>query len=135
MQESFFLLIPFRRHSTLEINIRLKYPDLRSSRFSPKPDCRSTDIHPRSTGQSPEFNREFGTYSQGIAVDPPVDRLRTLCMLCMSVDRDGRPTCLFFCCCCCFHLPCLSSSTSLAIFDNTWQSCQFLGNILSFQQL
>ena len=29
---------------------------------------------------------------------------------------------------------CLSLSTSLAIFDNTWQSCQFIGNILSFQQ-
>ena len=100
--------------------------------FRPKPDCRSTggstDLHLGRPVGRPKNNRELGTYSQGIW---------TLCMLCMSVDLAVRPTCLFFCCCCYFLL---LSPLPFVInflgdhFDNPWQSCQFLGNILSFQQ-
>ena len=91
MQES--SIYPFSQTINPRKHIRLKYPDLRSSRFSPKPDCRSTDLLSGRPDQSTEINREFGSYSQGISVDRPVDRLRPCaCCACRStgpVDRSA----------------------------------------------
>ena len=119
MQENSELIL-FRRVLNPRTTLGLNTSHQRSSSFQPKPDCRSTgtvDRPPVDPVGRPNLTESLAHYSQGLSVDRAGRPPKALCMLCMSVDRSGRPTlpdsaaAAIFCCC-----PlCLPSSTSLAI--------------------
>ena len=146
-QESYF----FSWYSkTLEIPLFIQQIS-DSAQNSPQPDCRSTgrstDPMYRSTRPVDRSQPRVGYFQ---SVDWAVDRADSLCMLCTSVDRTGRPNSCYcgrpagpvdrtpavaafnlFCCCCFFRLSSTTSSTipwrSLSTFStisslsNSWE--------------
>ena len=112
--------IPSNQTQTLELNNSLKYTDFRNNRFSPEPDCRSTDLFHQSTGRSTgcpteswaltvRFYRSTGqptgcpTESWALTVRdcgrPPSDPVHAV-----HVGRPGRSTDQPVFCCCCYFL-------------------------------
>jgi len=115
----------FYKILTLETNNSLKYTDFRNSRFSPKPDCRSTG---RST--DPSIGRPVGRPKTTESWALTVRELRSTgrstasgpcaCCACRSTWPVDRPACFSaaaaISCCCPL---CLSSSTFMAITSTT----------------
>ena len=80
----------------------------------------------RSTRRSTQQTRDFGSCSRSTCRSTAHASVHVV-----HVGRPGRSTDPPVFCCCCYFLPlslCLSSSTSLEIFDDTWQA---LGMIIT----
>ena len=115
------------------INIGLKYLTSAEQQISPEPDCRSTG----TVDRPPHSGRPDGRPRKPESWVPAVKALRSTRrstsqnpVHAVHVGRPARSTDPPVFCCCCYFLPlslCLSSSTSLAIFDGTWQSSTALG--------